>query len=68
MKNSFKLIALVSVFLTCFFSPLFAQTASDEVELPRHIDRKYRRDAARLTLRLEGQIEDYRYLGVDTSF
>ena len=65
MKNSFKLIALVSVFLTCFFSPLFAQTASDEVELPRHIDRKYRRDAARLTLRLEGQIEDYRYLGVE---
>ena len=65
MKNHFKVIALVSVLITCFLPSIHSQTSTEEVELPKHIDRKYRRDAARLALRLEGQIEDYRYMGVE---
>lgn len=65
MKKHFKLIALVSVLITCFLPPVNSQSSSEEVDLPKHIDRKYRRDAARLALRLEGQLDDYRYLGAE---
>ncbi len=65
MKNPIYFIALVSILFLGSASYATSQTASEEVEFPKHIDRKFRRDAARLALRMEGQKEDYRYLGVE---
>ena len=50
-------------FIGCFIflgNPSFAQE-----NVPKHIDRKYRKDAARLALRLEAQYEDFRYLSTE---
>lgn len=45
-------------------SAKFVNSESIESEIPKSLERKFRRDAARLALRLEAQKEDLRYLSV----
>ena len=44
---------------------LLAVSTLAQDRLPRHIDRKFKKDATRLALRLEAQYEDFRYLNTE---
>jgi len=75
-NKSYKLIQyslLVSLllFFSFFDATITAQTAKPVLasykasnDIPKSLERKFRRDAARLALRLEAEQEDLRYLGI----
>lgn len=71
MKHpGFRTYCFLILLLLCGMSGLYAQKPSDKntqqvsTEVPRHIERKFRRDAARLALRLEAEKDEYRFLNV----
>ncbi len=60
------LLSLPLALLLCFASSLTAQTSKSysKIDIPKNLERKFRRDAARLALRLDAEKEDLRYLGI----
>lgn len=67
----------ITLYCTCFLclalsyplssqppTALFVKQSSLQNEIPKSLERKFRRDAARLALRLEAEKEDLRYLNV----
>lgn len=66
----FHILTLLFLFPSGNSTDLLAQApgsknvVSNPTEVPKHIDRKFRRDAARLALRLEGEKDEYRFLNV----
>ena len=64
--NKKLLFSLFFINLIGFADVLVAQVSNSfsNVEIPKQLERKFRRDAARIALRLDAEKEDLRYLGV----
>jgi len=65
----YALFPLLLFFFLVTLSEIHAQTSNwteftEATETPKNLERKFRRDAARLALRLEAEKEDLRYLGI----